>query len=606
MVNTSNEIPHKTVHIIHDFRLAVFSFDRNFTEIANFTYDTADLIIHPQGMTNVSYSVSTASAVTGGQFTLIGQLGGDVEQQNGLDFSDKILNSKITKKSSLEPVQNLSLNLSSIFNNNQSIIKKMDYIAIFTKDPRTNRWYGSTQKSNTSVPKDAKPKFVGIISDITGSFSAAQSRIDYTIKFKTLLRLVELTRYTVQASLFDEISTPTGVALNHGDVIKQALYAGKNVPGHTIVNDGLVLDYPNALLNVRTEDDNFRIVPTQLNNELLTPSNFFSAWETKLNFYRQAANNKDFEFYADEDGTIVWKFPTLARGINTKEGNYAPSELFNPDTPTAKLLYHIDDFLSFNFTDSDAELVNFVSGVSDYGVVGLGQNSDTNGALSTLMNAYYIKGGTDTPPDKLRERNYGILDIGLRPMQFRNNLFYNPPTSVDNTADASFNISQQQLYYYDFKVWKNNISKGITATLTMIDNPYIQVGMPIIIPQFAESGFGELKGRVLPSIFYISGLSRKYEYQKAPILTLTLTHGRYAHDEFHNGIHIYDKISEWCKQIEPTLLYDVTNHSLLDNGKRKQELVDLVKNNFASVQSEQTKAHEKEKFEANKATGEIQ
>lgn len=599
MTNLSSSIPYKTRNISHDFRLGIYSTKQDFNKIANFSLDTASIIIKPQGITSVTWSISTSSTVTGGQFSLIGNLGGEVERDN----SDvNVIINKIKGVSSISSIQNIGLNLQSIFNNTKNVINLMDYIAIFTKDPRTNRWYGSQQTSNTSIPKDAKPKFIGIISDITGTYNVAQNRIEYSIKFKNMLRIIELTRYATQNALFDEISTPIGESFNHGDVIRNALFQGTQDSGYKIIKEGLKLEYPSILLEDRIEEDKFRVVPTQIKPEFLTEGgNFFSSWDTKLNFFRNIANNKDFEFYADEDGKLVWKLPTYARGINRVNGNFVDNALFNPDNVDAKLLYHIDDFLSFNYTESENEIINFVSGVSDLNVNGI-DNLDTNGSFSTLLNAYYIKGGHFLPPEKSREEKYGILNVGLRPFQFRNNLYYNLPD--DN--DSSNNILLQQIYFYDFKVWSNNLSKGITATLSLIDNPYIQVGMPVVIPQLAKAGFGDLKGKLLPSIFYISALSRKYEYQKAPLLTLTLTHGRYALDEFHNGIHIYDRVSEWIRQIEPSLVYDVEDRSLLNKSSHLEDLQDQVKTNLDRVETQYNNANQKDQNEVSKLDQELE
>lgn len=602
--NVGFEIPREVRNIKHDFRIAIHSFTRPFTDVHNFSFgknvDKANLIISPEGVTNVTFGCSTNSVPQSGEFTLVGGLVGQEEinlnsaantsyisatgQIAGLTSTTNSDTSSLTPDATPEPVdsripnkiaagikfsgeiENRTMDLGAMFSNTNQIVKPMDYVVIYTKDVRTNMWYGSKQTANTDVPEDALPKFIGIVREIHTEYNATTNRMEFTIRFNTLLRLVELARYSMEFIMYPILETITGKKF--GEFEQNVLRSSKafySVEPHQIVQKSLQTDYPFELLGNRIEEDQLRGEIQSLSFELLTPKigqGDFN-YDTKLNKLRQLAVNKDFEFYTEEEGQLVWKLPTYARGINVKDGNKATSELFNPDDPNHDGVYHIHDFISINIQQSENEIINVMSGPNDFAISGTG-NMNFN-AIKDFRFTYFIKGGKDTPLEREMERRFGFLDVGVRPMPMQNPLGYNLLSKDPQERDLHF----AQMVYYDFKMYKNNIGRYITATLTMIDDPRIKCGMPIVIPLLAECGRGKVKGKIIPSIFYIAATQRRYEYQKAPILVLTLTHGRFIDEEFHNGIHLFGRLSSWMSRVEPELVYNVGVET------KKQSLADL-------------------------------
>ena len=617
MADTGFEIPKDSRNISHDFRIAVFSFTRPFSEVRN--YKIADLILFPSGVTSVSFSCSTATAATGGEFGLLGGHGSKYYQTQKSSYEE----SKTTETneapstnqgrsetlqsvSDLSTVESLGLDLGSMFANTQHQIKVMDYIAIYTKDPFTNIWYGSTS-SSTEIPEDAKPKFRGIVTDISLVYNATLNQMVYSIKFKSLLRLLELARFSLEKSMMDLIERISGKDLGstgRNTVLYNESY-GVNIPPHKFLKEFIRDDYPESLIGDRIEEDSFRIMPTSQNflEANVTSIQSSNNYETKLNKLRQAAGNKDFEFFADEDGTLVWKLPTYARGINKKYGNYVDNAAFDPDNPkqeTTDSIYHIHSFLTMNINFSETEIINVATGPMDYAVHNLGQTG-AKAVIDQLRYVYFIR-GTETESEI--QKRFGYVRNGIRSTTLRNAVYYNAlidkQTIFGQTVTTG--VQDAQMFYYDFKLNKNNISRYCTASLSMIDDPKIQVGMPVIVPLLAEAGVGESEGRLVPCIFYISALSRRYEFNKYPLLTLTLTHGRVLAEEFTNGIHMDGALNSWAARIEPSLFWDVPREKgfiytsalttraqgrgLLDfqkNDRRIQEIISLNKTKAAEV-----------------------
>lgn len=584
MSSVGYEIPRDTYNYAHDFRVAIFSFRRNFDDIANFDFDTADIVINPEGITNVGFAGSVATSPQSGSFTIVGGLGVQ-KTTNSVTLNKNSIKYNKMGGTSLGDVENHGMDLGYIFSNSSDFIEKMDYVAVYTKDPRTNMWFGSKSYENSAVPKDAKPKFLGIVSSITVGFNVQENRMMYTVNFKNMLRILELQRYAASRSQWAVLQTITGKDVGEGltnEILDAEFFTSTEKAPWEIITSTLKQDYPTALIESRIEHDKTRGVLQRTNVDIMVPTNAWqSSWDTKLNKFKQYATNKDFEFYAAEDGKLVWKLPTYARGINKIDDNKVTTEQFDPQNLDKENLYHIHDFVSISLTNSEGELINFVSGANDWAVNGVGNLGQV---FEGIPNAYFIAGGTNTPDSWRYDRGVGFRDIGVRPAQIRNEMAYNL-SQQDTPTNQQTNFFESQLWYYDYKVWKNNVGKEITASLTMIDNPAIEAGKPCIIPLFAEAGSGKLKGKILPAIFYISATQRRYEFNKYPVLQLTLTHGRFISDEFHNGIHIYDKVSPWIKASEPDLVYQPEGLSsdVMDDSNNKQRMT-LVRNTCEKIQ----------------------
>lgn len=607
------EIPRDVKNITHDFRVAVFSFLDDFKNISNFNYDSANIVINPEGVTGLTFSCSTAPSAVQGQFILVGGLVGQPEKIQGtratvkaviLDENGKPL-AQISDKISSNPfdagsVETRGMDLGSMYSNSNQIIKPMDYVAIFTKDVWTNRWYGSTAEDNSVPPPDAKPKFIGLISSILVDYNAQTNQMMFTIQFKTMLRLLELARFSSTRAQFDTLSQISGKDFNnlYNNVVLEAASFGSQIPANEIITALVTPDYPSQLITDRIEKDTGRGEPQSISFQAFSPQTLQGAgnYETKLSKIATYAVNKDMEFYAAEDGHLVWKIPTYARGINRQPGNRVTTLQFNPDNyalDNRDTVYHIHEFISMTLQQSETEIVNVVNGALDFDVNGLG-SVDQNQLFSANRYIYFIEGGDATSNQYIADRRFGFRDVGIRPIQLRNPLYYE---NVGATSDFKADLPHAQMMYYDMKALKNNIGKYWTASLTMIDDPRIQCGFPIIVPLTARAGVGSNEGHVLPAIFYITATSRKYEYNKPPFLTLTLTHGRFIDEEFHNGIHIFNHLSSWWGRFEPTLFWElgslfdayptgtVLNKQVIDYTPNDARIENIIQRNILNTSS---------------------
>lgn len=578
--NLSFEIPRDVRNFSHDFRIAIFSFLRPFKDIATFNYDDASIVLTPQGVTSISFSCSVGSSPAQGSFSLYGGLVGDLDKvplpanssigasivttdSDGNVVASTQTFDPLSNKLTGDPVdlfgaENRPMDIGSMFANVRQLIKPMDYIWIFTKDVRTNLWYGQ------EAPDDKrKPKFIGIITDISTNYNAALNQIVYTVNFKTMLRLLEVARYSLNLSLIDAAQRITGKdfgSVQRNIILDQVNLGTKDRP-HEALLQFVAPDYPSELVGSRIEADQMRAEAQSPNYENYAISSIQARtnYETKLNKLRAWASNKDFEFYAAEDGQLVWKVPTYARGINKKTENKATTKVFNPynyDLDTRDTIYHLSDIISVNINQSETEMLNIVTAASN-AVNGFGSNQSQNDML--LKYLYFIQGGANVEPGFESDRRFGFEDIGIRSMMMDNPLYYNAWNNKAKVygVDVSTDIRLAQLMFIDSKVYKNNIGKYWTGSLTMVDDPRIQCGMPCIVPLLARAGVNDQKGKILPAIFYIAGTNRKYEYGKHPLLTLSLTHGRLASEEFHNGVHIFHSISSWWARTEPELFWDL-------------------------------------------------
>lgn len=576
---TYYEIPRDVRNTKHDFRIAIFSYDKPFSQIYALDFEFDAIVIKPEGLTSLSFNTTTMTSPGGGSFTIVGGLSGAISRaprkETQATVYDENGNPLTLGSSKLEGILNDNLesnqpiDIGSMFSNTQQFIKPMDYVLIFTKDVRTGRWYGADPLDRADVPSSAKPKYLGIITDINTGYNANSNTMEITVNFKSMLHLLEISRYAVEpqalpflTEIWAKYAVDKGLAAKkfeetaYNDIQQSKSFLSNKSPSE-IIKSAVSVDYPTILVGDRIEDDQTRGEAQSIAPEVFVPQTLLgnSNYDSKLNKFREFANNKDFEFYADEDGQLVWKLPTYARGINKKEGNFVSGTQFNPSNYDKNYTYHISDLISVNITHSDTELLNLISGPLDFNVIGLG--NDLNNVFKDSRTAYFIA-GEDTEDERIRD--FGFLNIGLRPITLRNPIHYNVTGTVPVDVlgyKVTTTLQQAQMMYYEFKLYKNNISRHFMGTVTMIDDPNIKVGMPIVVPLLAKAGTGKFQGKALPAIFYITGIQRRYEYNKYPLLTLSLTHGRFVKDEFHNGIHLFDRLSSWAARLEPNMFTEV-------------------------------------------------
>lgn len=568
--NSSYLMGDKVRNIIHDFRVAVFSFNRPFSDIRDFNFESADIILYPSAVTEVNWSISVGPGQMGaGSFGMIaGFEGNQISSPTGAsiynesgellaEVKDDYVKSLLNENKASE-VENRNKKLGELFSNTTTFIKPMDYVVVYSVDVHTGLWYNKAE----DITK-ASPVFIGVVSDLSYSDNIAANAMRVTVQFKSLLKLLDLGRFATSKSIVPVLEGITGRPF--GESAENIFLGAKNVFSNSKPNEILKSIiapwYPSSLSTDRIEADNSRAEAQTLSWENFVYTSLMGNfnYDTILNKLRQFATNKDFEFYAEETGEIVWKLPTYARGINKRVGNFVTQDQFDPvnsDRYDNLPIYHLTDVMSVSFKNSESEIINVVSGGNDAMINGL-ESIELNSLLEPMKRTFYIKGG-ETDLEQKNQR-FGFMNVGVRPIAIQNPLHYNAvylasknasPTLRIYGQDTNTTLTEAQVMYYMFKAYKLNIGKYYSASVGMIDDLNIKVGMPCVISKYAEVGTGDRKGQVVPSIYYISALSRQYQAGKAPILSLSLTHGRFLDEEFHNGIHLFGSLSSWCARTE--------------------------------------------------------
>lgn len=568
--NSSFLMNGKVRNIAHDFRVAIFTFNRPFSDVSDFNFNAADIILYPSAVTDVNWSISVGPGQMGsGSFGMMAGFSGSqissptgaiVYSESGELFAevrdDYIKN--VLGEFDTRDVESRNKKVGDLFSNIKNHIKPMDYVVVYSIDIHTGKWHN--QAENIS---QASPVFIGVVSDINNVDNIAANSMRVSVQFKSLLRLLDLGRFATSKSIIPVLEGITGRPF--GESAENIFLGAKNVFSNSKPNEILKSIiapwYPASLSTNRIELDNSRAEAQTLSWENFVYTSLMGNfnYDTILNKLRQFASNKDFEFYAEETGEIVWKLPTYARGINKQAGNFVTQDQFDPqnaDRYDNAPIYHLNDVMNVTFRSSEAEIVNVISGSNDAMINGL-ESIELNSLLEPMKRTFYIKGGDDDP--ERNNQQFGFMNVGVRPIALQNPIHYNAvylasksnsPTLRIYGQDTNTTLTEAQVMYYMFKAYKLNISRYYTASVGMIDDLNIKVGMPCIITKYAEVGSGSNKGQLVPSIYYISALSRQYQAGKAPILSLSLTHGRFADEEFHNGIHLFGHLSSWCARTE--------------------------------------------------------
>jgi len=248
---------------------------------------------------------------------------------------------------------------------------------------------------------------------------------------------------------------------------------------------------------------------------------YLGEWNTVLELCGQIANNLDMEFFADECGRMVFKFPTHGVGMNLLPDNdFMPNIL----AKGAKIPYIIEDrnILQWDFKQQ-APVCTVIKASAGVGIKNVTdptlqfQNAVVvrfNGL--TLLGNYPIGGGENLIS------KYGVRAQVLAPTDV-----LLAPTVVGSEGVNENKLLRSTLAQY--AIMKGEIMNDIarfTGSVTAVEDSVIRIGQPIIIEkQLQEGDFGDF-GFPQRDFYYVQGINRNLSVGNQPTMTLDLTVGR--------------------------------------------------------------------------------
>jgi nucleoid-associated protein YgaU len=240
----------------------------------------------------------------------------------------------------------------------------MDEIYIYAKSRRKR------EKNNTYSPNQFHYEqiFFGYLSAVKKDFSAGQTGPTITIQAEDHLKLLQISRVAnrpasdlnVQVGssyydafgnlVLDDTALVSGIDVKRDEktgkilsvtpspaaiaVATSSIFAGKDA-SDIIIKLCIEAGIPNKYLEKRIET--IKRIPFTIQMRDFSTSDLFTGdYGTRLSYCTKAAEILNLEFFADEEGNIVFKIPTFNVGINYLPGNnlgYGPGSEGAGDTP---------------------------------------------------------------------------------------------------------------------------------------------------------------------------------------------------------------------------------------------------------------------------------
>lgn len=243
-------------------------------------------------------------------------------------------------------------------------------------------------------------------------------------------------------------------------------------------------------------------------------------WKTLLEIAGDIASNMEMEFFADESGRIVLKFPTHSEGINLCPNN---DILPNPLCEGKKIPLVIQDrnISAWNFVTKEP-VCTVVKAVFGTGTDQLNEESLVPAVVVVRFNGLTTLGGIPIDGGENLVQKYGVRAQILPPTQI-----YLPGTFL-GTVDSQNQLAKATLIQY--ATMKGGIMNDLirhTGTVTTMEDSLYTVGQPVIIEHRLRQGdFTQDFGAPSRDFYYVQGITRSISVGRSPTMTLSLTAGR--------------------------------------------------------------------------------
>ena len=247
---------------------------------------------------------------------------------------------------------------------------------------------------------------------------------------------------------------------------------------------------------------------------------YLGEWNTVLELCGQISNNLDMEFFADEFGRIVFKFPTHGIGMNLLPDNdFMPNVLANGN----KIPYVIEDrnMIQWDFKQS-SPVCTVIKASANVGVQAINDGVlQFQNAVVVRFNGINLLGNYPIGGGENLIAKYGVRAQVLAPTDV-----LLAPTVAGGEGGENKLLRSTLAQYAIMKGEIMNDIARYTGSVTAIEDSVIRVGQPVVLEFKLREGDFEDFGFPQRDFYYVQGVNRNISVGNQPTMTLELTVGR--------------------------------------------------------------------------------
>jgi hypothetical protein len=303
---------------------------------------------------------------------------------------------------------------------------------------------------------------------------------------------------------------------------------------------------------------------------------YMGEWNTVLDLCGMVANAVDAEFFADEAGRIVFKFPTHGVGINLLPNN---DILPNLMAQGAKVPLVLQDrnVMNWNF-NTVAPALTALKVSSGLGSTSISEESTfMQNVVIVRFDGTMTLGGVPIGGGENLISKFGVNGQNLPP----NNLYI--PGLFVSGDNGGLKLGRAILAQYGVMKGETiNDHIRQTATVTAIEDSAFTIGQPVAIEfRLREGDYSDQFGFPRKDFYYTQGIQRAIAVGQTPTMTLTLTAGR-RYPELTGFERAYFSFYQYIARRNPSNHFldfgNTTNNATID-----QAVSEMVKQQFGQT-----------------------